>query len=95
MCYCRLLIVACALLFSCGAAKADLGNPLSGLNGLTPPTLDQPQIPKAPNLLDPTMKPVLSVNPRDLKPRRAARPHAAQPVSVPAEGGARQPPGRQ
>lgn len=76
-------------ILACGTASADMGNPLSGLNELTPPSPKQIQIPKAANLLDPTAKPVLSVNPRDLKKSHtAATPHAAQPNSVPASAGA-------
>ena len=85
------VVASCASFLACGAASADVGNPLTGVSSVTPPFLNSPQMPKAPSLV-PTTNPVTSVNPRDVEPLQAAKPYAARPACCSihaASGGSR------
>jgi hypothetical protein len=73
------IVAACVASLACGPASADVGNPLAaGSDGYPAPPNTLP-MPKAPSLV-PTIQPAPSVNPRDLKSHRAAKPHAAKPI---------------
>lgn len=84
------VVVSCAFFLACGPASADAGDPLAGVSGGYPVPPNTLPMPKAPSLV-PAIQPAPSVNPRDLKSRRAAKPHAAKPVCYgkhPASAGA-------
>ncbi len=70
---------SCGVFIACGPASADVGNPLGGVSGSYPALSHTPPMPKAPRLV-PTIQPAPSVNPREVKLRRAARPYAKKPV---------------
>ncbi len=73
------VVVSCAFFLACGPASADVGNPLAGVSSSYPAPPNTLPMPKAPSLV-PTIRPAPSVNPRDVKQHRAARPYAAKPV---------------
>ena len=73
------IVASCASFLVCGPASADAGNPFVGVSsGYAAPPNTLP-MPKAPSLM-PTMKPAPAVNPRNIKPRPAAKPYAAKSV---------------
>ena len=73
------VVAACASFLACSAASADVGNPLEGMSDSYPAPPNTLPMPKAPSLV-PAIKPAPAVNPRDIKPRPEAKPHAAKPV---------------
>ena len=73
------VVASCASFFACGPASADVGNRLAGASDFNGTLSSTPQSSRAPSLV-PATNPAPSVNPRDVKPRQAAKPYAARPA---------------